>query len=79
MIQGSGGERNLPGETTSDVLGSFAADGLLQSRSTHEVLERVEDVARILVRAVEPLGDGFARVPIDVLERLCNALGPGPA
>jgi hypothetical protein len=46
-----------------------------RSRARVEVLELVEDVALALLRASEPLGDGYARVPEDVLDRLANALG----
>jgi hypothetical protein len=47
------------------------------SPSEVEVLELVEDVARQVLRAAEPLQDGYVRVPEHVLDRLANALGVG--
>lgn len=35
----------------------------------------LEDIARAILRAAVPGKDGWARVPVDVLERLANALG----
>ena len=45
------------------------------SRANAEVLELVQDVARAVLGAAEPLGDGWARVPEETLGRLANALG----
>jgi hypothetical protein len=46
-----------------------------QSRARVELVELLEDVARAVLRAAEAMGDGFARVPEHVLDRLANALG----
>jgi hypothetical protein len=54
-------------------------DRRITGRPTVEVLELVHDVARAVLRAAEPLGGGFSRVPDDVLDRLRNALGPEAA
>jgi hypothetical protein len=50
-----------------------AADGRGRSRARVEVLALVDDVAGAVLRAATPLGDGYARVPMDVLVRLANA------
>jgi hypothetical protein len=46
-----------------------------QSGSRMRALELMADVARALLRAAEPCGDGYARVPEGVLDRLADALG----
>ena len=46
-----------------------------RSRSTVEVLELVEQVAHAILRAAEPLGDGYARISMDLIDRLSNAIG----
>jgi hypothetical protein len=65
-----------PEELRGVVRESAYRDRANESRSPVRVLELVERVARDLLRASEPLGDGFARVPMDIVERLANALGP---
>ena len=45
------------------------------TRSLTEAAELVHDAARALLQAAEPLGDGFARIPIDLVDRLACALG----
>lgn len=44
-------------------------------RGEVEILEPVEEVARKVLAAARPLGDGYARVPEHLLDRLANALG----
>ena len=64
---------------SSEELRGLLHDSVAQrrdrSRARIEVLELVEDVARALLGAAEPLGDGYARIPEEVLDRLRNALG----
>lgn len=62
-------------KATVPTLDSAYPDSQSQSRSTAEILELVEQVARAVVRAAEPLGDGFARISMDLIDRLANALG----
>jgi hypothetical protein len=66
----------MRGEMQRDrVTGDALSARPRQSRARAEILEHVEDVAGAVLRAAEPLQDGYARVPVDVLYRLANACG----
>jgi hypothetical protein len=72
-------ERFLIARSTQKCCGRPHASALLtrrgRSRSEVEVLELVQDAARVVLQRAESLGDGHARVLEDVLDRLADALG----
>jgi hypothetical protein len=46
-----------------------------RSRADVQFVELIREVALLVLRRAQSLGDGWARVPVDVLDRLGNALG----